>query len=144
MMRKVRRSALVPHSAMQMFALVDDVAEYPQFLPWCTDAIVHERDNYNVRATLELSKSGVAKRFTTNNVGVPGERLEMHLVDGPFSHLEGTWLFEQLGDAGSKASLHIDFEFSSPMVGMLFGNFFEQTCNSLVDAFTKRAQAVYG
>ncbi len=143
-MRRVRRNALVPYSADQMFALVDDVAAYPDFLPWCSHAVEHARDEQQVEATLELNKGGVSKRFTTRNIRVPGEQLNMQLVDGPFSHLDGIWYFEPLGDEGSKVTLRIDFEFTSVMVGMMFGSFFEQTCNSLVDAFIKRAGQVYG
>lgn len=143
-MRKVRRSALVPYSADQMFALVDDVAAYPEFLPWCSDAVIHERTDDEVRATLELHKGSMSKRFTTCNRREPGSSLTMALVDGPFRHLEGVWHFETIGDAGSKVSLHLDFEFSSPMLSLMFGSYFEQTCSSLVDAFTRRAREVYG
>lgn len=139
----MRRTALIRHSALQMFNLVDDVAAYPDFLPWCSDAVEHDRDEDEVRATLELNKSGVSKRFTTLNLRSPGEQIEMQLLDGPFSHLHGVWTFEPLGDKGSKVSLEIDFEFASMMVGMMFGSFFEQTCNSLVDAFIRRADDVY-
>jgi ribosome-associated toxin RatA of RatAB toxin-antitoxin module len=68
----------------------------------------------------------------------------MQLVDGPFRHLAGRWSFTQLGDSGSKVALDLDFEFSNPVVDLVFGSFFEDTCNLLVDAFTRRADAVYG
>ena len=142
-MRKVRRSALVPHTAMQMFDLVDDVAAYPEFLPWCSDAVEHERNDDEVRATLELHKGSLSRRFTTRNLREPGESLTMELIDGPFRHLEGVWHFDAVGDSGSKVSLHIDFEFSSAMLSLMFGSYFEQTCSSLVDAFTRRAREVY-
>lgn len=142
-MRKVRRSALVRHRAEDMFSLVDDIEAYPEFLPWCSDAQELDRTDAEVEASLELHKSGVSKRFTTLNLLEPGRRIEMQLVDGPFSHLHGVWSFEPMGEDGSKVSLHIDFEFANLMVGMMFGSFFEQTCNSLVDAFIRRADAVY-
>ncbi len=143
-MRHASRQALVPYSAQQMYDLVDAIETYPEFLPWCTSAVVHERENNSVRATLELTKGGMTKEFTTRNVGTPGERMEMHLVDGPFSHLEGVWSFKPLGDAGCRVALDIEFEFSSPMLGVMLGGFFEKTCNELVDAFTRRAEQVYG
>lgn len=143
-MRSVSRSALVPYSAAEMYALVDDVEAYPEFLPWCSDAVVHELDGEYQEATLELSKGGVSNRFTTRNRRVTAELIDIALVGGPFRQLQGGWRFQQLGDAGSKVSLALDFEFSSKIVSMMFGSFFEETCNSLVDAFTKRAQEVYG
>ena len=67
----------------------------------------------------------------------------MQLVDGPFSYLEGRWTFKQLGESGSKVALDLEFEFSNSAVEMLFGPFFEEICNSLVDAFTQRADSVF-
>ena len=143
-MRTVNRSALVPYSPAEMFGLVDDVESYPEFLPWCNDAKVHSRDTDTVEATLELHKGSVSNHFTTRNTLHRPEAIDLALVGGPFRHLEGGWRFQALDEAGSKVSLHLDFEFESMLVDMMFGRFFEETCNSLVDAFTKRAEAIYG
>ncbi|MGI9221503.1 MAG: type II toxin-antitoxin system RatA family toxin [Woeseiaceae bacterium] len=143
-MRKVRRSALVQHSASDMFSLVEDIESYPGFLPWCKSAVIHSRDDNVVEATLELRRGELSKHFRTRNSATGKESIEMTLVDGPFRHLAGRWSFKQLGEAGSKVELDLDFEFSSSVVDVLFGPFFEETCNSLVDAFTKRADEVFG
>lgn len=143
-MRKVRRSALVPYSAAQMFRLVDDVESYPDFLPWCGGAHIDRREGDDVVATLELDKGGVSKRFTTRNRRREFESIDLFLVGGPFRHLEGGWRFRSLGEEGSEVSLELEFEFESRLVDMVFGRFFEETCNSLVDAFTRRAAAVFG
>jgi len=143
-MRKVNRSALVPYSAEDMYALVEDVDSYPSFLPWCNDVEVHFREGNVVEATLELHRGGLSKRFRTRNTMHPKESMELALVGGPFRHLAGGWQFQALGDSGSKVSLNLDFEFDSRMLDLMIGAFFEDTCNSLVDAFTKRAESVYG
>lgn len=143
-MRKVKRNALVPYSADQMFRLVDDVEAYPAFLPWCNDARVHSRSDRLVEATLELHKGSLSKHFTTRNRLSRPDGIELALLGGPFRHLAGGWRFQGLDDLGCKVSLELDFEFDSRLVDMMFGAFFEDTCNSLVDAFTRRARAVYG
>ena len=143
-MRKVSRSALVPYQAREMFVLVDDVAAYPEFLPWCNAAEVHSRSDDTVEATLELQKGAVSKTFTTRNKRREFKSIDLELVDGPFKHLCGGWRFNDLGDDGSKVSLDLEFEFESRLADMMFGSFFEETCNSLVDAFSKRAAVVYG
>ncbi len=143
-MRHIVRTALVPYSAEQMFILVDDVEAYPRFLPWCSAAVEHLRDGDIVEATLELRRHGMRRRFRTRNLLVPHETIEMSLVDGPFRRLEGSWKFKQLADLGSKVSLEMHFEFSSQVVAKAFGPVFEETCNSLVAAFTSRAGEVYG
>jgi ribosome-associated toxin RatA of RatAB toxin-antitoxin module len=143
-MRKVNRSALVPYSAEDMYSLVEDVDAYPQFLPWCRDVEIHFREGNAVEATLELHRGKLSKRFRTRNTMYPKESMVLSLVGGPFRHLAGGWEFKSLGDSGSKVSLQLDFEFESRALDLLVGAFFEDACNSLVDAFTQRAAVVYG
>ena len=142
-MRKVCRSALVPYSAAQMFKLVKDVEQYPAFLPWCNDAEIHIRGENFIEASLELHRGRISKRFRTRNVFRENESLGIALVGGPFRHMSGGWTFEQLGDAGSKVTLELEFEFESRATDVIFGRFFEHTCNALVDSFTQRAAKIY-
>jgi ribosome-associated toxin RatA of RatAB toxin-antitoxin module len=127
-----------------MFALVDDVAAYPEFLPWCKSAEVHGQSDDVVEATLELQKGAISKTFTTRNSRRKFEAIDLALVGGPFKHLRGGWRFKDLGDDGSKVTLELEFEFESRLTDMMFGPFFEEICNSLVDAFSKRAAVVFG
>ncbi len=143
-MRHVVRTALVPYSAEQMFILVDDVEAYPRFLPWCSAAEEHSRAGNIVEATIELRRHGMRRRFRTRNRLTPHEAIEISLIQGPFRQLEGHWHFQQLADLGSKVRLEMHFEFSSGVVAKAFGPIFEETCNSLVAAFTTRASEVYG
>ena len=143
-MRIVDRSALVPYSAEDMYALVEDVDAYPEFLPWCKDVEVHYREGNVVEATLELHRGKISRRFRTRNTMQPSESMRLELVSGPFRHLAGGWRFQQLGDTGSKVSLHMEFEFNSRTLDSMIGRFFEGICNSLVDAFTQRANRIYG
>lgn len=124
--------------------LVDDVESYPQFLPWCNQAEVHNRTEESVDATLELQKGALSNKFTTRNSRNEFESIGLALIGGPFRHLEGGWQFKELGDNGCKVTLELEFEFESTLVDMMFGSFFEDICNSLVDAFTKRAESVFG
>ncbi|MCB1844070.1 MAG: type II toxin-antitoxin system RatA family toxin [Halioglobus sp.] len=143
-MRSAHRSALVPYSAQQMFQLVDDIESYPAFLPWCSDARILGRKDNTVEATLELNKAGIRKSFTTRNTRSEFDAIDLKLLGGPFRHLAGGWRFTDLNGQGCKVELEIDFEFESALVDVIFGSFFEDTCNSLVDAFTRRAATVYG
>ncbi len=143
-MRKVSKSALVPYTAREMFVLVDDVESYPDFLPWCNHAEVHNRTDTTVEATLELHKGAVSNQFTTRNSRREFDSIGLTLIGGPFRHLQGGWQFVDLGESGCKVFLELEFEFDSMMVDLIFGSFFESTCNSLVDAFTGRAEDVFG
>lgn len=142
-MRKVSRSALVPYSAAQMYSLVKDVESYPQFLPWCDNAEVHISEPDFIEASLEMHRSGISKRFRTRNPLRENEALGIELVGGPFRHMAGGWTFRQLGEQGCKVALELEFEFESRATDLIFGHFFERTCNRLVDSFTKRAASIY-
>jgi len=141
--RNVSRSALVPYSADQMYGLVEDVVAYPDFLPWCVGATLHFKEDGIIEASLEMQRSGIKKTFRTRNTLQPGVAMGINLVGGPFRHLAGGWQFEQLGKDGSKVSLQMEFEFESRVTDALFGRYFEDTCNSLIDSFTKRAHKIY-
>jgi len=143
-LESIDRSALVPYSPQEMFDLVADVDAYPQFLPWCRDARVLSKQGDEVTARIAFSLSGVSKSFTTHNRQMPGSRIEIRLVEGPFSNLCGYWQFDPLGDAGCKISLSLQYDFSSRVVGVVVGPVFGQIANTLVDAFRQRAVEVYG
>lgn len=127
-----------------MFRLVKDVERYPEFLPWCDDAVVHVSEQQLIEATLEIQKRGIRKRFRTRNQLRDGEWLGIELMNGPFRSMSGGWTFVQLGDAGCKVTLQLAFEFESRATDLVFGRFFENTCNTLVDLFTMRANDMYG
>jgi len=143
-MTTIHKSALVPYTPEEMFALVDGIDSYPSFLPWCKSARVLRRSDDEVEASIEIAKGGVEKVFTTRNRNQPGKMIEMRLVEGPFRVLEGFWRFEPLGDEACKLSLDLEYEFSSALLAVALGPIFHQITNSLVDAFSKRAEAVYG
>jgi len=148
-MRELQRSALVPYTPAQMFALVDDIERYPEFLPWLAAASELERTATERVGRLTLSRAGLSEGFTTRNWVQPPGRLEMRLIEGPFNVLEGIWTFDPILDAegqprGTRIGLDMRFEFKSRMTELLLGSVFESSCNTLVDAFTKRARAIYG
>lgn len=141
---EIKRTALVLHSAMDMFRLVQDVPTYPQFLSWCINAEVHEQTAQEQLASLAVRIGGVDHSFTTRNRFVPGEQLTLSLVDGPFSHLSGEWQFKALGDDGSKVTLLLNFDFSSSVLSSAFRRGFAHVADKLVYDFGRRADEVYG
>jgi ribosome-associated toxin RatA of RatAB toxin-antitoxin module len=129
---------------MDMFRLVQDVPSYPEFLRWCVSSQVHEQTTEYQVATLVVRISGMIQSFTTHNRFVPGERLTLSLVDGPFRHLAGEWLFEPLGSEGSKVTLVLGFDFSNKVLSSAFRRGFTHIADRLVSEFSQRADKVYG
>lgn len=144
-MKEVKRSALVPYAAEQIFVLVEDIESYPQFLPWVRSAKLLERGPREVVGQLEMQRAGMRELVTTRNVLTPPGEITLALVAGPFKTLDGRWTFQPIGaDRGTRVELTIRFEFANPMLNLLLSRSFEKSCNELVDAFVARARAVYG
>lgn len=140
---KIERTAMVAHSAMDMYRLVEDVQSYPQFLSWCTGAVVHEQDTDMQKASLTVVVAGIRQQFTTINHLHAGERIEMKLFEGPFRNLQGDWCFTPLGEDGCKISLELEFEMTANPMAILFGKGFAMLANRLLEDFCKRAEKVY-
>ncbi len=143
-MTVVDRSALVGHSAQQMFALVEDVESYPQFLPWCDRAVVSLREPGRTVATLHINFHGLKQEFTTENLDQRSARIDMKLVSGPFRTLEGSWLFTGLGEKGCKVEFSLRYEFSSAILEKAVGPVFRDIADDFVEAFVRRAVQKYG
>ena len=126
-----------------MFDLVNDVASYPEFLPGCSGSRVIEASESAMVASVDVSKAGISKTFTTSNELVSGEAILMNLVDGPFKTLKGGWFFTALDEGACKVELKLEFEFSSKMIELAFGKVFNELTSNMVNAFTKRAKQVY-
>ena len=143
-MAVVHKTVLLGYSAQQMFALVDRVEDYPNFLPWCGGVEVRERAGDKLVATLQINYHGVRQSFTTENTNTAPVMMKMRLVDGPFKSLDGTWTFRALREDACKIEFDLKYEFSSRLLEQIIGPVFSMIANSFVDSFCKRAEVVYG
>ena len=146
-MKNLHKSVLLWHSADEMFALVTDVARYPEFLPWCSSARVLETLPDGMTAEIGMKVAGLSQAFTTRNTHENGRSVQMQLVSGPFSRLSGGWRFTPLGTGSERAckvELELHYGFSSAALAAVVGPVFDRIAASLVDAFAKRADQVYG
>lgn len=141
-MPTIIRASVVPYSPQKMFDLVNDIANYPAFLPWCPKAEIDKTLPDEVQATVHFAKGPLNHSFTTLNRLTPYQRVDMRLVKGPFRFLEGTWLFEAL-PTGSKISFNLSFEWNNPLLSLAAGPLFQHITGTLVDAFSERAEAIY-
>ena len=142
-MKEISRSALLPFSVEQMFDVVNDVASYQDYLPSCSGSEVIESAPELMVARLTLTKAGVSQQFTTRNKLVRPKRIDLQLVEGPFTSLNGYWIFSPLGSDGCKTEMNLTFDFNSRVLNATFGKVFEQVADSLVEAFCDRAKVLY-
>lgn len=142
-MPQIRKSVLVPFSAKQMFDLVENIEEYPRFLPWCSMSEVHSRSDDRTVATLGIDYLGVRSSFTTDN-RKHQDGIALQLKNGPFRNLGGGWRFTALSDDACKVEFELDYEFSSRALEGLVGPVFGKIASTFVDAFVKQANKIYG
>ena len=144
MTTRIQRSALLPYPAQALYDLVNDVANYPEFLPWCSSSELLDVSETHMKASLTIAKAGLSQRFVTRNELTPGTQIVMNLEEGPFTQLHGVWEFKALTDKACKISLDLSFDYSGPIVKATLGPLFNQAANTMVDAFCERAKALYG
>ena len=140
-MRELKRSALIGQPPARLYALINDIESYPQFVPWCVHARVRSRSEREIVATLGVRRGALHGQFTTRNELEPETRIRMHLVEGPFKVLEGEWLLTPIDAEASRIDLSLSFAFNSRVAALMFEQLFEATALALLDGFVARARA---
>lgn len=141
-MKEISRSAIVEHSAAEMYDLVDDIPAYPRFLPWCLEARVDDPGPPK-RATLTAGVKGIRQSFTTQNENHPGRSIDMRLVEGPFRHFSASWHFTPLDEGACQVQFSMRYQFASGPIGRLLAPLFSQMADTMVEAFTRRADELH-
>jgi ribosome-associated toxin RatA of RatAB toxin-antitoxin module len=145
-MREIRRSALVPATTHRMFALINDIAAYPRFVPGCSAATVLEQTPAMLRARLTVGSGLLKTSFVTRNTLIPDSRINMELEEGPLRSLDGTWQLTPVMhpdsgvEIGCRVELHLRFELQGGIAGLAMGPVLERMAGSLVDAFVAKAR----
>ncbi|MBE5314884.1 MAG: type II toxin-antitoxin system RatA family toxin [Xanthomonadales bacterium] len=139
-MTQIARSALVRRPAAHMFDLVNEVEAYPQRFGWCEAARIIERSDTEMLARLDLKLGGLRTAFTTRNRLLRPQRIELQLVEGPFTKLAGSWVFTALAEDASKVELSLSFETAGRLVGSALALGFQALADRMVDDFVREAQ----
>ena len=143
-MPSIERSALIAVPAADVYALVNDVEQYPAFLPWCAHAEILSKSETEVVARIEIAVRGRRETLVTRNRLTPSSAIALEMVEGPFRHFEGRWQFTPLGDAGCRVNLEVSFELANRLVGAFAAPFLHRIADRIVDAFAARVRAVSG
>jgi len=142
-MADVEKIVFVPHTALEMFSLVDDVHQYPVFLPWCGGVKLIEQDEKKTVATIYIDFHGLKQQFTTENTKTAPSLMIIHLKDGPFKKFSGAWKFNELNHEACKIEFTLHYEFSSIFLEKMIAPVFSHIANTFVDNFVARAERIY-
>ncbi|MCX2983288.1 type II toxin-antitoxin system RatA family toxin [Halieaceae bacterium IMCC14734] len=143
-MTTIIRSALLPYRPEQVFALVNDIESYPQFMDGCVGSQILRSEAGIIEARLDLARAGIRQSFATRNTLQPHHTIELELLEGPFERFTGVWQFIELGDTACKVNLELEFYFNNSVLGAAAGKLFDSVSGGLVDSVGKRARQIYG
>jgi len=139
----------LPYSAQQMYDLVADVGDYPEFLPWTAAARIRSTedkgDHTVMLADLVISFKVFRERFGSRVTLYPEpKKIDTEYLDGPFKHMISKWHFEDTPDGGVDVHFFVDFEFKNRILQGAAGMFFYEAMQRIVRAFERRAAELYG
>jgi len=132
----------LPQTADQLFDLVSDVEDYPNFLPWCVALRVTSNQDNIIRADMVVGFKMIREKFTSKVTLTPKERIDVEYLDGPFRYLENRWLFTEK-EGGCEIDFFIDFEFRSRLLQKIMEPVFHEAVRRMVRVFEKRAAERY-
>ena len=141
-MPTVRRSVILEQTCERMFALVDEVERYPEFLPWCAGSRLIERTDEVTRGRIDIAYAGLQSSIETMNRKEAPHRMTLELVEGPFTAFGGEWRFVPLGDSGCRVALAVDYAFESTVLERVLGPVFGHVIGTLVERFVERAEGL--
>jgi coenzyme Q-binding protein COQ10 len=139
---------VLPYTPDQMYALVGDVAAYPEFLPWCAAARIRSGSEQPactvIEADLVISFKVFRETFGSRVTLWPATRvIETEYLDGPFKYLKSQWSFTEHPE-GCSVAFWVDFEFRNRILQSVIGLVFNEAMQRVVRAFETRAKVLYG
>jgi ribosome-associated toxin RatA of RatAB toxin-antitoxin module/CRP-like cAMP-binding protein len=138
----VQRSLLMPYPAESMFDLIEQAEHYPQFIPWCTDAVILERTDELVAARISMRVAGLTLSLQTRNPKRRPEWLALRMVQGPLRRFEGEWRLTPLNATACRIEFTLQYEFGDRMIERVAGPVFARMADTMVDAYVARAERI--
>jgi len=146
-MPKASVKRLIECKKDQLVDLVLNIEKYPEFVPFCLDSHVYERNKEDnqilIIADLTIGK-GPFKDTYKSDVKFDKENSTINVtnIGGPLNHLENNWIFNET-KGGTEIFFDIDFEIENKFLNVLMSKSFEFCLNKIADAFQKRAENLY-
>ena len=139
----IREQTVSPYSAEQMFDLVADVGRYGEFLPWVVATRVKSDTETEMIADMLVGFKAIREKFTSRVLKDRPRTIHVHYIDGPLKDLDNSWTFTPTDSGGCTIDFCVDFTFRNPVFEALAGQYFDRAFRRMVEAFEKRADALY-
>ncbi|MEO5331447.1 MAG: type II toxin-antitoxin system RatA family toxin [Magnetococcus sp. YQC-5] len=133
---------VVPFTPEQMYALVEDMDRYPEFIPWIVKAHKFNLQPDRFHSEMTFSFKGLRETFYTEDRFIPNQKITIRLLSGPFQRLESEWQFKPIPE-GTRVDFFIEFTFKNRLLDLTLGPLFGEASKRMVDAFKQRAMEMY-
>ena len=138
-MKKIYKQEEINIDVQTIFNLINDIENYPSFLPWCTQTeVTKETENINI-GKIFISKSFIKWNFSTKNLIVTNKSITLSLVDGPFDELNGQWSFKPIDENNTHVTLEINYKFKNSLIEISIEPIFSTIMNSILKSFIDQA-----
>ncbi len=122
-----------------IFSLINNVEKYNIFLPWCSESNILENGKNKMIAEIEISKNLLKWKFKTENKYKKNSHIDMELIEGPFSHLKGSWVFKKINENNTKVKLYLEYKFDNKIIEVSLKPIFSSIMSSILDSFISEA-----
>lgn len=138
-MKRIYKQEDINIDISTIFNLINDVENYPNYLPWCTSTKVDRKSESLLIGEIFISKSFIKWNFSTKNKIEKNKSIRLELIDGPFDSLDGQWLFSTIDEHNTKVSLEISYKFKSSIIELSIEPIFTSIMNSILESFIQEA-----
>jgi coenzyme Q-binding protein COQ10 len=147
-MPKASVKRLIECSKEQLVNLVLDIEKYPEFVPFCLDAHVYEKNDEDqsilIIADLTIGKGPFKDTYKSDvRYNKKDNIINVTNIGGPLNHLENTWHFKE-HENGTEITFDIDFEIENKFLNVVMTKSFQFGLDKIADAFQKRAEKLFG
>ena len=135
----IKKNELINVNVEIIFDLINDVDNYDTFLPWCSESRIISHDENIIEAEINISKNFLKWKFSTRNKYFDNNKIDLELLDGPFSHLTGYWLFKIVDINNTSVELYLEYEFDNKLIELSIKPIFSNIMTSILDSFISQA-----
>ena len=130
----------------KLIDFVLDIEKYPEFIPFCIDSKVYERNDHKdeiaIIADLTIGKKPFVDTYKSDvRYNKQDDTIHVTNIGGPLKHLENNWKFIQK-DKFTEVHFDVDFEIKNKFLDMIMTKSFQYGLNKIADAFQKRAEKI--
>ena len=131
----------------QLIEMVLDIEKYPEFVPWCIEGRVHDKneseDLITFNGNLKVGKSLLNETFfSLVSYYKEKDKIIVINLDGPLKHLKNEWTFKEINNA-TQLEFFIDFELKNPILNTIMKKSFKLGLNKIANSFEERAVKLY-